>query len=281
MRANKGRAVKQAVSVFLLVATLSVHLLPAKALQYPRWLMLDAVGAPAAPIYITTAAVTSFLSAPFSGGASRQDLEKRIVSLTSDLARKQSEIARLKSALALYADFKYLPDRQPFLVYGANIAGHVIGGDADVFSRSYVISAGSREGIQRGLPVVYGNVAIGVTSDVGAFNSRVRILGDPRSRICVRFARSGIEGVLAGTGRSTSAVRFIPNTASDLDIAPGDLVVTSGTDGIFPPDVAVGTVTRFVRRHAEPDADVEVELLADFSRIENCLVLKRTVSSKR
>jgi rod shape-determining protein MreC len=71
----------------------------------------------------------------------------------------------------------------------------------------------------------------------------------------------------------------VPNQIDDAEIQVGDMVITSGSDGIFPPDLLVGRVTRFYKRPAEPAADVEVELLADFSRIQNCLVLKRSAGS--
>jgi cell shape-determining protein MreC len=62
----------------------------------------------------------------------------------------------------------------------------------------------------------------------------------------------------------------------ESEIQPGDFVVTSGTDGVFPPDLLVGRVARFYRRPAEPAADVEVELVAQLQLVQNCLVLKRS-----
>jgi len=276
MRANKGRPAKQAVSIILLVATLSLRLLPPQTVEFPRAFMMDVVAAPAAPLHYAASGVRAVLGLIGSGGSSGDDLEKQVVELSAELARTQAQLARAEQALASYGEFKYVAGRAPIFAWNASLNGYVVGGDTDVFSRSYVVGVGQSDGVAVGSPVVWGRVALGVVGEVGVFHSRVRILADSRSRICVRFARSGYEGVLAGTGAKACYVRFVPNRVGEGEISPGDLVVTSGADEIFPPDLAVGRVTRFYLRPAEPDAYVEVELIADYSRLQNCLVLKRS-----
>ncbi len=273
MRAKKGRALKQALTIVLLIATISMRLLPDAFVHFPRSAMLDVVAAPAAPLHYITRGFLSMLAvAPPAPAASPDDFRR----LSEELAQTRSELTRARQALESASEFRSLLGRSPIYVWNASISGYIVGADTDVFSRTYIVSAGTYDGVTKGLPVALGKTAIGVVSDAGIYHSRVRILADPQSRICVRFAKSGAEGVLAGVGRRNCLVRFVSNDLTAADIPQGDYVLTSGLDGIFPPDLLVGTVARFYARPAEPDAYVEVELFADFSAIQTCLILKRT-----
>lgn len=275
MKDRTRRAVKQAAVILLLIGTLSVKILPPQAVQFPRAFLMDAVALPAAPLYFTCAQVAQTLDLGLGAGPSRLELENEVKRLTADLVKKESELTRAKQTIASFRDFTAVARRSPFFVWSGDLLGYVRGGDADVYSRSYIISVGTRDGVENGLPVVWGNIALGRISEVGALYSRVRVLTDPQSRVCVRFARSRHEGVLIGSGRQMCPVRYVPNKVEEGEIREGDVVVTSGTDGVFPPELVVGTVTQFIRRPGEPEASVEAELFLDFSRVENCLVLKR------
>jgi len=278
MRANRSRAAKQALSIVLLIGTLSLGQLPPQVARFPRQFTMDVAAAPAAPLNAVAAAFGRVLALSGSG-RSAGDLEREVRQLTEALAETQAELARARETVDSYQRFVSLPARAPIYVWNTSLHGYIVGGDPDVFTRSYVADIGSRDGVSRGMPVAWGNVAAGVISEVGLWHSKVRVLSDPRSRICIRFARSGREGVLAGTGRANCVVRFVPNQVNDNEIQAGDIVVTSGTDVIFPPGLLVGRVVRFAKRPAEPSADVEVELTADFSRIGTCLVLKGPVEA--
>lgn len=272
MRVSKRSALKQALSVLALFATLSLGQLPPQVTQFPRRIMMDVAAAPAGPLAAIAGPVSSVLS--FSADApGAADLERRVSELTYQLAQTQAELSRAREMLASYEGIQTLPARPP--AWSVALNGYVVGGDADIFSRSYLVDVGTRDGAAKGMSVAWGNTAVGVISEAGLWHSRVRVLSDPRSRVCIRFARSGREGVLAGTGRKTCDVKFIPNQIGDTEIQPGDIVLTSGADLVFPPGLLVGRVVRFAKRPAEPSAEVEVELLADFSRIQTCLVLKQ------
>lgn len=275
MRAKTRRALKQSISIFLLIATLSAGILPPRIVALPRVVLMDVLSGPAAPAYFVSAQVAQAFRAALSKGPSRQELENEVKRLTAELARKESELAKTRQAMASYEDFRSVGRDSPFFVYSGDLLGRVRGGDSDVYSRSYTVNIGRQDGVDKGFPVVWGNIALGRISDVSNFYSRVRVLADVRSRVAVRFGRSRYEGVLVGNGRQVCPVRFVPNRVKEGEIEVGDIVVTSGTDACFPPDLVVGKVTRFTRRPSRPEADVEVELFMDFSRVENCLILKR------
>jgi rod shape-determining protein MreC len=277
MKDRTRRGLKQSASIFLLVATLSLGSVPEEAAEIPGAFLMDAVALPAAPLYYVAGRLAEIGGFALSSGPSRRQLENEIKRLQADLIRRDIDLARARQALGSYEEFRAVSRRTPFFVWSGDLLGSVQGGDTDVFSRSYIVSVGSRDGVQVGYPVVWGNIALGRVSMVGALYSRVRILADPKSRVTVRLGAGRYEGVLAGNGRRSCPVLFVPNA----DIKVGDVVVTSGTDEFFPPDLVVGRVSRFNPRPSEPQADVEVELELDFSRVENCLVLKRDDSGAR
>ncbi|MDT7933139.1 MAG: rod shape-determining protein MreC [Sphingomonadaceae bacterium] len=144
-----------------------------------------------------------------------------------------AENARLKAMLKLTE-----PGRTRIAV--ARIAG---GSPAGV-SETAVISAGARDGIAPGQPVLTSEGLLGRVTDVGARAARVLLLTDPESRVPVRVARTGATGLLAGVGQGEAAIEFV--SVADLKSAAriGDRLYTSGEGGLFPPDVAVGTIVR-------------------------------------
>ena len=173
------------------------------------------------------------------------------------------------------------PAATPSSSGAATSSDSVQGGDTDVFSRSYIVSVGGRDGVKAGYPVVWGNIALGRISKVGALYSRVRVLADPKSRVTVRFGAGRYEGVLVGNGRQLLPGAFRAQPRSRRRYQGRRRRRYRGTDGFFPPDLVVGKRVALRRRPSEPEADVEVELELDFSRIENCLVLKRDDSGVR
>ncbi len=274
MRDRTRFALKQATSIFLLVGTLALRVIPGDLLEKPRGVFLQGVGSAASPLYVSAGAV---LKVPGMGAthSSRADLEREVSLLTAQLSAKESELRKVRSALESLGGFRSTPIANLFFAYSGDLMGYIRGGDTNVFGRMYMVNLGSRQGVRKGSPAVWGQFAIGQVSQVSRDYSWVRILGDPKSRVAVRFERSRHQGILAGNGRQVCPVRYVPNRVKEGEIKVGDAVLTSGADGIFPADLLVGKVVRFYRRPSEPSADVKVELSVDFSRIESCLILKR------
>lgn len=274
MRDRTRFALKQAVSIFLLIGTLACRVIPTGFIDKPRAFLMDGVCRVSSPLYFLSGAVLSVPAAAVSWGQPREDLERQVQLLRADLAAKDSQLQRARQELESIKSYQGSPLSKSFSALGGGLQGSIRGGDTSVFSRSYVVNLGTRQGVQKGAPVIWGKYAIGVISEVGESYSRVRVLGDPESRLTVRFLRSRWPGVLVGRGRQTAPVRFVPNRVEEGEIKVGDLVLTSGVDRLFPPDLLVGRVSKFYKRESEPSADVEVELLVDFDRIETCMVLK-------
>jgi cell shape-determining protein MreC len=275
MRDRTRFALKQAVTIFLLVSTLAIKVVPEELFDGARNTLMAGVCTFASPLYFLSGLVLKTPAAAVSSGGSREELARQVDELTGQLVARESELRKVRQELEAIKGFKTTPLSEAYLASSGDLIGYIRGGDASVFSRSYYLNLGARHGVEKGAPVVWGKYAVGVVSSVSGSYSRVRVLGDPRSRAAVRFVRSRYQGVLVGSARQACPVRFVPNPARDDEIQVGDYVVTSGADKVFPANLVVGRVSRFFKRASEPSADVEVELAVDFNRIENCLVLKK------
>jgi len=271
MRSSIRFAAKQALAIFLLVGTLAARIFPPGLAQRPREMLMEATATCAGPVYTLAASLTDL---PGWDSPSREELQKRIDRLTAQLAASRAEVRRLRAQIESANGFRSLPVSELYLSYSGEIVGLIRGGDSSVFNRTYLVNLGARQGVEKGCPAVWGRYAVGVVSEASSDHCRVRVLGDPLSRVPVRFAKSRHQGVLVGGGRQVCRVRFVPNRAAG-SISEGDYVMTSGAGRVFPPGLVVGRVVKFFRRPSEPSADVEVELLVDFGRVESCLILKR------
>jgi len=275
MRDRTRFALKQAATIFLLITTLVLRVVPEELLAAPRALLMDGVCTAASPLYFLSGLVFETPAALFWRGKSREALELEVMKLTAQLAARDDELRRAREELAAVRGFETLPLADNFFAWSGRLQGFIRGADTSVFSRSYVVNLGTREGVVKGFPVVWGRYAVGVVSETGAHYSRVRVLSDPSSRVAVRFAGSRHQGVLVGGASQTCPVKFVSNRVEDGEIRAGEMVMTSGADLVFPPNLVVGRVVRFWRQPSKPSAAVEVELAVDFSRIESCVVLKR------
>jgi rod shape-determining protein MreC len=111
----------------------------------------------------------------------------------------------------------------------------------DMYSRKIVLDRGTRQGVGLGFPVIDNLGVVGQVTRVFPFTSEVTLLTDKAQAIPVQILRSGLRAVAYGGGQSGQLeLRF---TAPNADILVGDIVITSGLDGVYPAGLAVARVT--------------------------------------
>ena len=141
------------------------------------------------------------------------------------------ENARLRRMLRLV-------DNRPGAVAVARIVG-----STGVSSRRYAtLNAGATQGVRAGQPVRSDEGLIGHIVDAGLIASRVLLITDNASVVPVRMARGGMPALAAGRGDGSIELR--PLGAGGNPFHRGDIVLTSGTGGLYPPDVPVAVVAR-------------------------------------
>jgi rod shape-determining protein MreC len=124
--------------------------------------------------------------------------------------------------------------------------------------RFATLNAGSWQGVKRGQPVREAAGLIGQVIETGPNTARVLLIVDPESIVPVRRVRDGLPAIASGRGDGLIDIRSASVAA--LTFQPGDSFVTSGTGGVFPPDIPLGRVIRttgdiaIAQPAANPDA---------------------------
>jgi len=152
-----------------------------------------------------------------------------------------------------------------------SIAADILYNAPDPFARKVILDRGTQQGVEAGLAVLDANGVIGQVTRVHPVQSEVTLLTDRNQSIPVSVVRNGVRGVLYGVGRGMLEMRHV---LAEVDIQPGDRLVTSGLDGIFVPGLPVATVTR-VDRDQDAFARIECEPLAAIERSVQVLVIGR------
>ena len=152
-----------------------------------------------------------------------------------------------------------------------SIAAYILYNAPDPFARKVILDRGAQQGVEPGLAVVDANGVIGQVTRVHPIQAEVTLLTDRNQSIPVSVVRNGVRGVLYGVGRGMLEMRHV---LADVDIRPGDQLVTSGLDGVFVPGLPVATVTR-VNRDADAFARIDCEPLAAIERSVQVLVVGR------
>ncbi|MCW3848835.1 rod shape-determining protein MreC [Sphingomonas sp. LB-2] len=122
------------------------------------------------------------------------------------------------------------------------VAARLVNSSASSTRRYATLNAGSWQGVKRGQPVREPDGLIGQVIEVGPNSARVLLIIDSSSNIPVRRTRDGLPAIATGRGDGQLDLKSAAVTSGDFK--PGDLFVTSGTGGIFPPNIPVARVVR-------------------------------------
>ena len=125
---------------------------------------------------------------------------------------------------------------------GVVATGRIVGSSFNSLRRFAILSAGSSDGVQPRMPVRSAMGLVGQVTDVGSFASRVMLISDKLSLVPATLLRAQIPVIAEGRGDGTVAVR--PLEVGRNPFRRGDVIVTSGTGGIYPPLVPVARVLR-------------------------------------
>ncbi len=161
------------------------------------------------------------------------------------------------------------------------LAAQVVAREGVPWFRSLTIDRGEADGIVLDAPVLSPTGVVGRVFATGPHAARVQVLLDRDSGAGVLLERSRVQGVVAGqvagpgSGDGDLLLKYVPERA---DVVVGDLVVTSGTDRIYPKGLLVGRV-RFVGEGSGLFRDIRVEPSARFDRLEEVLVVRRVRES--
>jgi rod shape-determining protein MreC len=152
------------------------------------------------------------------------------------------------------------------------VAADVIGGDANNLLRSSIIylNRGARDGVARGMPVITGQGLVGRVLSVSANAAEVMLITAPASAVSARIQSSRANGSIVGDIDASLSMQLLP---LDIPIQIGDVIITSGLGGNFPPDVLVGQVSAVQLDSSGLFQVATVRSLINFDLLEQVLVI--------
>jgi len=132
------------------------------------------------------------------------------------------------------------------------------------------ITPASDDGLRRGMPVVTQQGLVGRISQVTASAALVQLITDAATVVNVRLEPTRAEAVLLGSITGDVSLDFIPQVAK---VGSGDLVLTSGLGGNYPPNILIGQITGVRSQDYDLFQSASVQPVVDFAHLEIVLVI--------
>ncbi len=226
------------------------------------------------PVQRTLAVPVQMLS---TGGDYLRGLQEALAaerSARAALAQQALHASRAAQLATENARLRALLELKPALTV-VHLAAEVMYEAADPYSRKLFVNAGSTQGVKLGSPVVNEQGVLGQVTRVYALSSEVTLLADKDAAIPVLSVRtqqrSAAFGGVSGPGGAVMELRFMSGNA---DVQAGDVLHTSGVDGVYPPGLPVATVVSVDRRVDSSFARVLLVPAAPADGVRHVLVLE-------
>lgn len=224
-----GLAIGLILLVFSIAAPQKFHSL--------RGAALDAT----APVSDALHEVTATVSGVASGAGNYWDAARQNGNLKRENAALRRQITEARAIMLDNRELRQtlrLREETPQTV----AVGRIVSSSFESPRRFAILSAGSNDGVQEGMPVRSAKGLIGRVLDVGALASRILLVSDRSSTIPARLLVTGQAVLCQGRGDGTVEVR--PLEVGRNPFHPGDVIVTSGVGGLYPPLVPLARVIR-------------------------------------
>jgi rod shape-determining protein MreC len=201
---------------------------------------------------------------------SKKNLNEEIQRLTKENQLLQLDAARMEEMRQENENLRHLVSALAATTDHV-VTTEVIGRPADPFSRRIQIAAGALDGVQVGMPVIGPFGVLGQVSRTVSHQSEVTLISDHKSRISVINNRTGQIFLLAGTG--DSGLLTVAFAQPSADLQPGDELVTSGLDHLYPKAVLTAIVKSSTYVPGEAYRRVEATAAADLADVQFATVV--------
>ena len=211
-------------------------------------------------------ALEDFLTVPRDLASLRQrntELEAEVAQLQGQVIDLQQKVTETNILSALVDFARANP------VYSYKAAA-VIGRDPSPFLRYFIMNIGSNQGILPGMPVVTDKGLVGRVDAVIAEAARVQMVTDSASAVNVRLQSSNTEAMLVGSVTGDISLEMI---SQDATVAVGDVVLTSGLGGSYPPNLLIGQVVSVRQLDYELFQQAAIQPNVDFNRLGFVLII--------
>jgi rod shape-determining protein MreC len=216
---------------------LTISLVAPQQFQLIRGAALDLT----APVTGSLHEVTATTEGLLSGAGNYWDAARQNAELKRE---RQAMLRRMVEAKAIFQENRQLKATLALREHDrATLAvGRVVGSSFNSPRRFAILSVGSSDGVKVGMPVRSPDGLIGRIIDTGTIASRVLLVSDRANIVPARLLRNGIPVIAQGRGDGTIDVR--PLEVGRNPFKRGDIIITSGTGGLYPPLVPIARVVK-------------------------------------
>lgn len=211
----------------------------------------------------------------FTGGfVSADSYRKKVEELEAQVADYRAQLVDYENAkkqLESYEQFLDVREQNPDYQW---VSCTVIGRDsADIFG-SFTLNKGAADGIEVNDAVIYSNYLIGVVTEVNPTSCVVKTVTDPSVNIAAYEIRTGETGYVSSSAeQSVNGSCSLSGLDKNTAVSKGGIVCTSGTGGIFPKDLIIGTVETVEQSKTDISFNAVLEPAADSRDISSCFVI--------
>jgi len=146
----------------------------------------------------------------------------------------------------------------------------VIGKDPSSWFKTIIVDKGVRDGVEKGMPVVVPAGIAGQVMEVAGSYAKVLLIIDQNNAVDALVQRSRARGLVTGAAAGQCVFKYV---LLKHDVQVGDILISSGLDGVFPKGLRVGVVSNVIRSSAGIFQEVDVTPYVDFEKLEEVLVV--------
>ncbi len=254
----------------LMLVGIAIGLMVADHHQHHLAVIRDWLSAAAYPVQWAVQAPLEGWDATRAAVASRSTVDAENVRLASEnlqLRLRQMRFDALEQENRRLRKASELSSR----IVQRSLVAEIVRVDLDPHRQRVLVNKGSRDGVFIGQAALDGDGVFGQVSRAGPVSAEIILISDPEHAIPVQINRTGTRTVAYGTGRS--ARLSLPYLHKNTDIEAGDMIVSSGLGGVYPPGYPVARVTTIERDNSRPLLTVEAEPLAGLDRDPELLLV--------
>ena len=190
---------------------------------------------------------------------------KKKLSEAQQIKNRNQELAKENARLKKFVAFTAA-------VPGTYVAARVIARDPSPWFKTIMIDKGEVHGLEKNAPVIVSEGIVGQIVTVSPGFSRVLLITDRNSAVDALVQESRARGMVKGSNENTCV--FVYALRKD-EIQPGEMIVTSGLDQVFPKGLKIGRVLDVKKEHSRLFQDISVQTSVDFDKLEEVLVYKK------
>jgi len=264
--------VKEARAVFVLIPLLIMHLIllsfqisdPAGMLLIRKWVL--AVQSPFINGSSQISAVVRSLWTDYIELHGAREENRQLQETIRQLSLQQKQMEEIRQENIRLRQLLSINELSPIETVGARVVART----PDFLSNLLYINQGQGDGIVVNSPVMSGLGIVGRVVLVSNQNSQVQLITNPDASVGAMLERTRLPGVLRGSGNSLLEMNYISATEQ---VETGDMVVTSGLDGVYPKGLPIGRVVESYKGNSL-FLMIKVEPSADLIHLEEVSVIK-------